>query len=245
MPFAAAAVLAAALDALPLPVIIVDAELQVLHINAAASELTAAGRSGLTVSQAGPGGMRLRARHRDDNATLQRLVAKAAGGEAGGAVRVRGHEADCPEEATLAVQVGPVPMHFAIPADAADEGVAMICARELARPSRVEAAVLGDLYGLTRAEADVAGALAGGVTAEEVARTRRVALDTIRAQVRAVLRKTNAANLRDFERISALVAADSAMPRAPARRRCDAGAGAVAGGDIRMSTHPIVPRISQ
>lgn len=231
MPFTAAAVLAAALDALPLPVIIVDAELQVLHVNAAASELTAAGRSGLTVSRSGLGGMRLRARHRDDNATLQRLVAKAVAGEPGGAVRVRGHEEDCREEATLAVQVGPVPMHFAIPAGALTEGVAMVCARELARPSRVEAAALGDLYGLTRAEVDVAGALAGGVTAEEVARTRRVALDTIRAQVRAVLRKTNAANLRDFERISALVAADSAIPHALARPRlrCDVGAG----GDIR------------
>ncbi len=67
--------------------------------------------------------------------------------------------------------------------------------------------MLSDLYGLTRAEAEVAGALAGGVTAEQVARARHVSLDTIRTQVRTVLRKTNAANLRDFERIVALVLA--------------------------------------
>ncbi|MGE0290656.1 MAG: PAS domain-containing protein, partial [Bradyrhizobium sp.] len=202
-PFTSAAVLAAALNALPLPVIIVDAELQVLHINAAASELTTPGCSGLTVGQACMGGTYLRAQHRDDDARLRRLVARASAGEPGGAVRVREHHEDPLEEATLAVQVGPVPMHFAIPAGVMAKGLAMISARELARPTRVEQAVLGDLYGLTRAEADVAGALAGGVTAEEVARTRHVALDTIRAQVRAVLRKTNAANLRDFERISA------------------------------------------
>lgn len=216
-PFTSAAVLAAALNALPLPVIIVDAELQVLHINAVASELTTPGCSGLTVSRAGMGGARLRARHRDDDATLRRLVARAAAGEPGGAVRVREHQEDPLEEATLAVQVGPVPMHFAIPVGVMAKGLAMISARELARPTRVEPAVLGDLYGLTRAEADVAGALAGGVTAEEVARTRNVALDTIRAQVRAVLRKTNAANLRDFERISALVSADFVLPHALTR----------------------------
>ena len=216
-PFTSTALLAAALDALPLPVIIVDAELQVLHINAAAGELTAPGRSGLTVSRSGLGSARLRAGHRDDDAALRRLVARAAAGEPGGAVRVRENREDPLEEATLAVQVGPVPVHVAFPAGVMAEGLAMVSARELARPSLVEPALLGDLYGLTRAEADVAGALAGGVTAEEVARTRHVALDTIRAQVRAVLRKTNAANLRDFERISALVLADFATPHARAR----------------------------
>lgn len=85
--------------------------------------------------------------------------------------------------------------------------VAMISARELARPLRGAAAKLSDLYGLTHAEADVAGALSGGITAEEVARARQVSLDTIRTQVRTVLRKTNAANLRDLERIVALVSA--------------------------------------
>ncbi len=49
--------------------------------------------------------------------------------------------------------------------------------------------------------------LSGGVTAEDVARRRRVSLDTVRTQVRTVLRKTNAANLRDFERILAMLTA--------------------------------------
>jgi DNA-binding NarL/FixJ family response regulator len=45
------------------------------------------------------------------------------------------------------------------------------------------------------------------VTAEEAARARRVSLDTVRTQVRTVLRKTNAANLRDLERILAVISA--------------------------------------
>ncbi len=207
MPFTSAAVLASALDVLPLAVILVDGDMQILHTNAAAGELTASDRSGLTVSRTGVGGTLLRARHRDDNAMLRCLAARAAAGEPGGALRVREHHADPPDAATLAVQVGPVPSHLPIPGDHLAKGFAMISARELARPSHGEAAVLSDLYGLTRAEADVAGALAGGVTAEEVARTRQVSLDTIRAQVRAVLRKTNAINLRHFERIAALVSA--------------------------------------
>lgn len=197
----------AALDALPLPVLIVNATMQVLHANAAAGELTAPGRSGLTVSRAGLGGTHLSARHRDDNAALRRLVARAAAGGAGGALRVRGRHDDVPEEATLAVQVGPVPARYITQGTGLAKDFAMIATRELARPSRVEEAVLCDLYGLTRAEAAVAGALVGGVTAEEVARTRNVSLDTIRTQVRTVLRKTNATNLRDFERIAALVSA--------------------------------------
>jgi DNA-binding CsgD family transcriptional regulator len=36
---------------------------------------------------------------------------------------------------------------------------------------------------------------------------RHVSLETVRTQVRTVLRKTNAVNLRDFERILAVVAA--------------------------------------
>ncbi|HEY3846996.1 MAG TPA: LuxR C-terminal-related transcriptional regulator [Acetobacteraceae bacterium] len=80
-------------------------------------------------------------------------------------------------------------------------------ARELAQSPQLRPGLLSDLYGLTHAEAAVAASLGGGMTAEDVARRRQVSLDTVRTQVRTVLRKTNAANLRDLERILALVAA--------------------------------------
>jgi DNA-binding NarL/FixJ family response regulator len=82
-----------------------------------------------------------------------------------------------------------------------------VVARELAQPLQLRRGILSDLYGLTHAEAVVAVSLAGGRTAEDVARARQVSLDTVRTQVRTVLRKANAANLRDFERILALVSA--------------------------------------
>ena len=62
-----------------------------------------------------------------------------------------------------------------------------------------------DLFGLSTAEAAVAVALLGGKTAEDVARVRQVSLDTVRSQIRTVLNKSEATNLRDLERIGAML----------------------------------------
>jgi DNA-binding CsgD family transcriptional regulator len=201
----------AALDALSLCVIVVDASLQVLHANAAAATLCATVKAGLRMAKAGGGPLRVSARHRDDNASLERLVTNVVRGGPGGAVRVRAVD-ELPDHASLAVLVSPAPARLAAATpDHADpgpaRGAAMILARQLAQPTQIAPDLLCDLYGLTRAEASVATSLVGGVTAEDVARTRRVSLGTVRTQVRTVLRKTNAANLRDFERILALVSA--------------------------------------
>lgn len=201
----------AALDALSLCVIVVDASLQVLHANAAAATLCATVKAGLRMAKAGGGPLRLSARHRDDNAALERLVTNVVRGGPGGAVRVRAVD-EVPDHASLAVLVSPAPARLAAATpDHADPGLprgaAMILARQLAQTAQIAPDLLCDLYGLTRAEASVAASLVGGVTAEDVARTRHVSLGTIRTQVRTVLRKTNAANLRDFERILALVSA--------------------------------------
>lgn len=197
----------AALHALAACVVVVDGSMQVLHVNAAGASLTSPGRSGLTVGRAAVGGMQLSARHRADNDALRRLVASAASGGAGGAMRIRARSEAMPEEATLAVLVSPIQAHLVGVEAGLAGGLAMIVARELARPRAVPERRLTDLYGLTSAEAAVAAALAGGTRAEDVAQDRRVSLDTVRTQVRTVLRKTNAANLRDFERIVALVSA--------------------------------------
>lgn len=197
----------AALDALPTCVVVVDGTMQVRHLNEAGASLTAPGRSGLTIGRAAGGDMRLSARHRDDNDALRRLVVSAASGGPGGTMRARAQADDASEEATLAVLVSLMPAHQVTAEAGLTRGLAMIVARELSRPEAIPEWLLIDLYGLTGAEAAVAAALAGGVRAEDVARDRRVSLDTVRTQVRTVLRKTNAANLRDFERIVALVSA--------------------------------------
>ena len=201
----------AALDALSLCVVIVDASLQVLHANTAAATLCATVNAGLRMAKAGGGPLRLLARHRDDNGVLERLVTNVLRGGPGGAVRVRAAD-EVPDHASLAVLVSPAPARLsAATPDQVDpalpRGVALVLARQLARPAQIAPDLLCDLYGLTRAEASVAASLVGGVTAEDVARIRQVSLGTVRTQVRTVLRKTNAANLRDFERILALVSA--------------------------------------
>jgi DNA-binding CsgD family transcriptional regulator len=60
--------------------------------------------------------------------------------------------------------------------------------------------LLCDLFGLTKAEAEVAVALSDGGTAEDVARRRGVSLETVRSQIRSILGKSESDNLRDFAR---------------------------------------------
>ena len=81
-------------------------------------------------------------------------------------------------------------------------GQALILLRDLtARQEPLRARLLQDLFGLTRAEAEVACALAGGAPKSAVAAKRGSQVSTVRTQVRSVLEKTGAANLRDLERL--------------------------------------------
>ncbi|MBX9750320.1 MAG: hypothetical protein K5Q68_12110 [Roseococcus sp.] len=61
------------------------------------------------------------------------------------------------------------------------------------------------MFGLTLAEAEVAAALCGGATTESVAVARGVGPATIRTQVRVILEKTGAPNLRRLEQMLALL----------------------------------------
>ncbi|MBM3604741.1 MAG: hypothetical protein FJX25_08290 [Alphaproteobacteria bacterium] len=58
---------------------------------------------------------------------------------------------------------------------------------------------------MIQAEAELALALRGGATNDAVAARRRVCVTTIRMQVRAILAKTNVSNIRDLERLLALL----------------------------------------
>jgi len=86
-------------------------------------------------------------------------------------------------------------------------GAAMLVVRQLNRAWLPPPSLMSELYGLTKAEAEVALRFSGGATAEDVARHRRVSLDTVRTQVKTILRKTNAVSLRDLERIIAISSA--------------------------------------
>lgn len=60
--------------------------------------------------------------------------------------------------------------------------------------------LLRDLYGFSAAEAEVAGLLLSGQTLGEAARTRSVSVNTVRSQLKGVLRKTGSRNQVDLMR---------------------------------------------
>jgi DNA-binding NarL/FixJ family response regulator len=91
------------------------------------------------------------------------------------------------------------------------EKLAIIVIRDLDRVAPPPIEALCEVFGLSRAEADVAAALAGGASAEDVARQRNVSLTTVRSQIRSILGKSGTENLRDFERSMASLA--SIAPR--------------------------------
>jgi DNA-binding CsgD family transcriptional regulator/PAS domain-containing protein len=203
---------AGALDALPIGVIVVDREMQILYSNAEAAALLSDSQSGLSSARPGPAtsACKLFARHPDDNARLCRLVGAASRGGAGGGMQIHARPGALPDDsAVLSALVCPALRHLSRSTQpnmgtSVIHGAATVLTRHLLRPSLPPVRLIIDLFGLTRAEAEVAVALAGGVTAEDVARTRCVSLDTVRSQIRTILRKTGAVGLRDFERIIAL-----------------------------------------
>lgn len=208
---------AAALDLLPIAVFLVDPEMRIVYCNAEAAALLDNARSGLSTIMRGPGqGMntsRLCARHPDDNARLCGLVADVCSGGAGGGLPIRapGTSGLPGDSATLSTLVCRAPLRGTSltglePGTRAIRGPVAVIARRLIGSLPASMELLVDFFGLTRAEAQVAVALAGGSTAEAVALARGVSLETVRSQIRVILRKTGASGLREFERVIALMA---------------------------------------
>jgi DNA-binding CsgD family transcriptional regulator len=201
----------AALDALAMGVLVLDAECRVLLANAAAEAMAATAGAALRLQRGT--GMRgatvVSAGHHADRAALGRLVrATALGVGAGGTLRLRGGATDGAAP-VLAALVMPLPGRLSGVAPGTGglgraEGRALVLLRDVARgPTTPGAELLQGLFGLTRAEAEVARALCGGATKGAVAASRGLRETTVRSQVRAVLDKTGAANLRDLERLLA------------------------------------------
>lgn len=206
-----------ALDVLPIAVFLVDAQMRVLYCNAEAAGLLGDARCGLATTLHGPGSAatasRLFARHPNDNARLCRLVNAASRGGAGGGLQIRaaGASALSDDAVTLSTLVCPAMRHLLPSAHfsaggSVMHGAAAVIARHLRKPLSPSVGSLVDLFGLTLAEAQVAIALAGGSTAEAVAQARGVSAETVRSQIRTLLRKTGTSGLREFERIMALTA---------------------------------------
>jgi DNA-binding CsgD family transcriptional regulator len=204
----------AALDGLAMPVLVVDAELVLLAANLAAEALLAEGAALRLVARPGlPGATRVLVGHRDDTAALRGLVrATALGGGAGGAVRLR----DAGGQAGLAALVAPLPSRVTTPDGAPGRvpGQALLLLRAVdAAPPAPAPGLLRDLFGLSRAEAEIAIAMAGASSKGAVAAARGLRETTVRTQVRAVLAKTGTANLRELAALLAALQGPALPPR--------------------------------
>jgi PAS domain-containing protein len=195
----------AALDALPVGVVIVDGALKIRFANGRAQSMLGAPGAALCCVRPGPhagADAHLAARSRDETAVLRRLVVSAISGGTGGALRMGAG-------AGVAVLVSPTPPSLADDAvgNPTSKLTAMIAIRPLHQRASPSTDTLCDLFGFSRAEAEVALALGGGASADDVASRRNVSLPTVRSQIRAILMKSESENLRDFERSMATLAA--------------------------------------
>ena len=78
---------------------------------------------------------------------------------------------------------------------AREAGKAVVVASDLDQPVQtLSGELLIDMLGITRAEADVAVALFNGDSLSEIASARNVRLETVRGQVKSLLRKLNLPN---------------------------------------------------
>jgi DNA-binding CsgD family transcriptional regulator len=80
---------------------------------------------------------------------------------------------------------------------------AVVMIDDPATPDTSLPAKLSGLYGLTAAEAEVAAALAEGLSPTEIAERREVSLATVRSQIHQALRKSDARSLADLVRLAA------------------------------------------
>ena len=208
----------AALDALPVSVVLVDAGLRVDFLNEAARNYLDSTDSGLRALRSGPqvgSGVYLAPPTGEETGLLRKLVASAIAGNSGGSMRVTNRDMS-----SCAVLVSPAPRSLAAEANVDPglaENLALVLMRDLHRSAPPSTDTLCEVFGFSKGEADVAAALSGGASAEDVARQRRVSLVTVRSQIRAILEKSEAENLRDLERSMALLAALG--PRSPQKKR--------------------------
>jgi DNA-binding NarL/FixJ family response regulator/PAS domain-containing protein len=199
----------AALDGLPQPVLVLDAALRVIFANGAAEAAAAMASPSFRLAAARPagapagaGGIVMLPARAEQGRALAALVAATAQGGPGGALRLS-DEAGVPAHAAI---IAPLPGRYAgqgAAGFARVPGRALLTLRPLPGIAPPSAALLRDLFGLTRAEAEVARLLAGGTSKHAVAAARGLKETTVRTQVRAILDKTGAANLRALEQMLA------------------------------------------
>lgn len=195
---------AAAFNAMPTAAVVVDAALRIVRANAAAETVAARTTGGVRFVRDGQA-TRLAAETRTDTTALAERVRQVAvhGGD-GGFVRLRRTAAAASATGDLAALVSPLPARLAA-TDASGlgrrPGRALVMLRDPLGTVPTPPKLLIEMYGLSRHEAEVAAAAATGETAEAIAAVRGVSTNTVRSQLRQVLAKTGADNLRGLARL--------------------------------------------
>ncbi len=196
-----------ALDVLPMGVAIISASLRLYFINETGQRYMSGHEFGLRMARSGSGtdgGTYLVARMRQDALTLRGLVQSAVSSGRGGSMRLTNHG-----YAPCAVLVSPTPADASAfcrtVADGAEASkpLALMMLQPLSRSIAPSTGMLCEIFNFSQAEDEVAVALSGGASAEDVARQRGVSLQTVRSQIRSILAKSDCGNLRDLERVMA------------------------------------------
>lgn len=170
-----------ALDRLPIGVMVFDGGLKVTQLNKVAESAVAA-QDGLRLYCG-----RLEAWQHEDTLAIDKALAGAlAGGAGAAAVSVRRPGAARPYVLLIA-PLGPQSSAEL----GRSSGGAIVLVSDPARPS--DARLLRELFGLTRREAELVGALLDGMRLNEYAEERGVSINTVKSQLRAVFAKTNTA----------------------------------------------------
>jgi DNA-binding CsgD family transcriptional regulator/PAS domain-containing protein len=188
-----------ALDHLQEGVVLLDARGRLLFVNRAAKEILAANRA-LALTPRG-----VRAAIASENGRLSRLIQGAiatgtgSGLDAGGAMTISRDGLRRP----LHVLVTPLKTRTLYLGNEAP--VAAIFISDPDRKPVSNAAVLAQLFGLTRAESRLAQILAAGTSLRDAADKLGVAQSTVRSQLKAIFGKTNTKRQSELVRLLLLV----------------------------------------
>lgn len=181
-----AALLAGAMEALSMPAFVCDRTGTVRELTPAAEQLATANR-GLQLKEG-----RLRAALASDARELEDAIGAAAIGQARpGAplmrtVIVRNGEHDLAPMVLDVIALPPQSTEFSFMPRV------LVVARGSKAASERKAAILQTAYGMTSAESDIALQLCSGKSPEIIAAARKVAVGTVRAQIKALLAKAGA-----------------------------------------------------
>ncbi|CCB66662.1 hypothetical protein [Hyphomicrobium sp. MC1] len=198
-----------AIGALGMCVIVVDSRLRILYASEASRALATQVSTGFSMARRGGAGEAYLSLASNANTIeLRKLVAAVIAVESAGQrvqVSSRLHPLCSPQIICL---ISPIEERLADPLPELHfSHAALVIFKPFAAIPKPSPKLLRSLFSFTQAEAEVASDLVGGINADEVARLRNVRLDTIRSQIRSILAKSGAPNLRAFEnRIGSLMA---------------------------------------